>query len=54
MGCGVGLTIGFIFGGFSILRCVCRYSLVWAAVLTSTSEVALDREVSSLLSRSTC
>lgn len=22
MGCGVGLTIGFIFGGYSILRCV--------------------------------
>jgi uncharacterized membrane protein len=23
MGCGVGLTIGFIFGSFSIMRCVC-------------------------------
>ena len=53
MGCGVGLTIGFIFGGYSILRCACKPS-AFVAVLTDASEVAQAREVSYLRYRNTC
>lgn len=53
MGSGVGLTIGFIFGSYSILRCVVRLCCM-LFLLTSDVEAEQALGVSSLPCHNTC
>lgn len=54
MGGGVGLTIGFIFGSWSILRCVFNCQWTFEANISCLLEGVLDHAVFLLLYHNIC